>query len=212
VTPLYPQKLALTSPTGGGRSVGLVRSRNKATEFSFSLVYSGQLLWTQLFWSYFGHSYSGQLIWKQLFQTVILDTYSGQLFWKRLFWTVIFETVILDSYFGHGYSEQLIWTQLFRAVILDTVILDSYYGHGYSRAARKNFRAVVIGLNSGKLKQKSHPIKSTYSPKRMINRSPTHITVSTVNGFTGKRKQQCTVPDGVGASHQQNTQQSNTCT
>jgi len=29
--------LALTSPTGGGRSVGIVRSRTKATEFS--LVY-----------------------------------------------------------------------------------------------------------------------------------------------------------------------------
>jgi len=33
VTPLYPQKLALTSPTGGGRSVGMVRSRTKAREF-----------------------------------------------------------------------------------------------------------------------------------------------------------------------------------
>jgi len=33
---LYPQKLALTSPTGGGRSVGIVRVRTKATEFSFS--------------------------------------------------------------------------------------------------------------------------------------------------------------------------------
>ena len=32
VTPLYPQKLALTSPTGGCRSVGIVRSRTKATE------------------------------------------------------------------------------------------------------------------------------------------------------------------------------------
>jgi len=30
-------KKALTSPTGGGRSVGIVRSRTKATEFS--LVY-----------------------------------------------------------------------------------------------------------------------------------------------------------------------------
>jgi len=30
VTPLYPQKLALTSPTGGGRSVGMVRSRTKS--------------------------------------------------------------------------------------------------------------------------------------------------------------------------------------
>ena len=33
VTPLYPQKLALTSPTCGGRSVGIVRVRTKATEF-----------------------------------------------------------------------------------------------------------------------------------------------------------------------------------
>ena len=32
VTPLYPQKLALTSPTDGGRSVSIVRSRTKATE------------------------------------------------------------------------------------------------------------------------------------------------------------------------------------
>ena len=35
VTPLYPQKLALTSPTGGGRSVDIVRSRTKATDFFF---------------------------------------------------------------------------------------------------------------------------------------------------------------------------------
>jgi len=34
VAPLYPQKLALTSPIGGGRSVGIVRVRTKATEFS----------------------------------------------------------------------------------------------------------------------------------------------------------------------------------
>jgi hypothetical protein len=33
MTPLYPQKLALTSPTGGGRSVGIVHLRTKATEF-----------------------------------------------------------------------------------------------------------------------------------------------------------------------------------
>jgi hypothetical protein len=38
VTPLYPQKLALISPTSGGRSIGIVRSRAKAMEFSFSLV------------------------------------------------------------------------------------------------------------------------------------------------------------------------------
>ena len=35
VTPLYPQKLTLTSPTGGSRSVGIVSVRTKAMEFSF---------------------------------------------------------------------------------------------------------------------------------------------------------------------------------
>jgi hypothetical protein len=32
-TPLYAQKLALPSPTSGGRSVGIVRSWTQATEF-----------------------------------------------------------------------------------------------------------------------------------------------------------------------------------
>ena len=41
VTPLYPQKLVLTSPTGGARSVGIVRSRTKATEFFFLYSYCG---------------------------------------------------------------------------------------------------------------------------------------------------------------------------
>ena len=40
VTPLYPQKLALTSPTGGGRSVSIVRVRTKATEFSLKVEYT----------------------------------------------------------------------------------------------------------------------------------------------------------------------------
>jgi hypothetical protein len=32
---LYPQKLAITSPTSGGRSVGIVHSRTQTMEFSF---------------------------------------------------------------------------------------------------------------------------------------------------------------------------------
>jgi hypothetical protein len=32
---IYPQKLALTSPTSGGRSVGIFRSRTEATELRF---------------------------------------------------------------------------------------------------------------------------------------------------------------------------------
>jgi hypothetical protein len=35
---LYSQKLALTSPTGGGRSVGIVRSRTQATEKKLCLL------------------------------------------------------------------------------------------------------------------------------------------------------------------------------
>jgi hypothetical protein len=34
---LYPQKLALTSQSSGGRSVGIVRSRTQASEFSLTL-------------------------------------------------------------------------------------------------------------------------------------------------------------------------------
>ena len=48
VTPLYPQKLALTSPTGGGRSIGIVRSRTKATERereSLLIKYIKSILW-----------------------------------------------------------------------------------------------------------------------------------------------------------------------
>ena len=44
VTPLYPQKLALASPTGGGRSVGIVRVRTKATEFSLVLMFKEILI------------------------------------------------------------------------------------------------------------------------------------------------------------------------
>jgi hypothetical protein len=32
MSPLYPQKLALTSPTNGGRSVGIIRSRTQTTD------------------------------------------------------------------------------------------------------------------------------------------------------------------------------------
>jgi hypothetical protein len=34
----YPQRLALTSPTSGGRSVGIVRLLTAATEFFFIMI------------------------------------------------------------------------------------------------------------------------------------------------------------------------------
>jgi hypothetical protein len=37
-TPLYPQKLALTSPTRGGLSIGTVRLRSKATELLLVII------------------------------------------------------------------------------------------------------------------------------------------------------------------------------
>jgi hypothetical protein len=40
---LYLQKLALTSPTSGGRSVGIVRSQTQATEFVLFLFVVGHL-------------------------------------------------------------------------------------------------------------------------------------------------------------------------
>jgi hypothetical protein len=46
---LYPQKLALTSPTSGDRSVGILRSRNMATEFSFFF----KVTLKQVFFEYF---------------------------------------------------------------------------------------------------------------------------------------------------------------
>ena len=51
VTPIYPQKLALTSPTGGGRSVGIVRVRTKATEFSFLACYGAESYLRSYSWS-----------------------------------------------------------------------------------------------------------------------------------------------------------------
>jgi hypothetical protein len=42
---LYLQKLALTSPTSGCRSVGIVLSRTQATEFSFFVVRSFFMSW-----------------------------------------------------------------------------------------------------------------------------------------------------------------------
>jgi hypothetical protein len=48
---LYPQKLVLTSPTSGGRSVGIIRLRTTATEFSLvSLVYVREIGWGSKDW------------------------------------------------------------------------------------------------------------------------------------------------------------------
>jgi hypothetical protein len=45
---LYPQKLALTSSTSGGRSVGIVRSRAQAKEYSFWIFYAAVSIYLSL--------------------------------------------------------------------------------------------------------------------------------------------------------------------
>jgi hypothetical protein len=49
---LYPQKLALTSPTSGGRSVGIVRSRRPRSLVFFFSLYE---IKTALGWTYISH-------------------------------------------------------------------------------------------------------------------------------------------------------------
>jgi hypothetical protein len=44
LTILYQLKLALTSLTSGSRSVGIVRSRTQATDFSFFLFYLSHVI------------------------------------------------------------------------------------------------------------------------------------------------------------------------
>jgi hypothetical protein len=73
-THLYPQKLALTSPKSGGRSVGKVRSRTKATELVGLLVV-------------------------ELNTSSSLLTFTGNLFGKNL---VSFLNVMNISYFVHS--------------------------------------------------------------------------------------------------------------
>jgi hypothetical protein len=43
--PLYPRKLALTAPTGGGCSAGMVRLRTRAAEFILYRLFTGSV-WT----------------------------------------------------------------------------------------------------------------------------------------------------------------------
>jgi hypothetical protein len=78
-THLYPQKLALTSPTSGGHSVGIVRSRAQATVFSFdnnnnnnnnnnvikSMLRSVETV-VSTEYDTIGHGSSGQVTWQLL--------------------------------------------------------------------------------------------------------------------------------------------------
>ena len=109
VTPLYPQKLALPSPTSGGRSVGIVRSRTKATEFS--LVFFSHLksaLYSVI--NYFSEGQRPGSTW--LLPHIIL-------FWRAFIDTY---TLLLLQVWGNGLG-------LLSCKIL--LLLNSCSSHGY---------------------------------------------------------------------------------
>jgi hypothetical protein len=93
VTPLYAQKLALTSPTSGGRSVGMVRSRTKTTEllviifFLSAFLFLSRLILSFLFFSFCGLTLCGGYVVNTNVYDVIQDVQglvtSGELLRKR---------------------------------------------------------------------------------------------------------------------------------
>ena len=97
VTPLYPQKLELTSPTGGGRSVGIVRSRTKATEIFFYLIIVYDNVYVRIRLGWVGLSsemlFCIALCWVKLgWDGLVYDKVSLCLFelvWVRLSWVVL---------------------------------------------------------------------------------------------------------------------------
>ena len=96
VTTLYLQKLALTSPTGGGRSVGIVRVQTKATEFSL-----GQQLRPNtecsLLWDVHCYVYKSALIFK--FQVTLIQSKSLHSIFLR---SRLIPPFHLSSYFSTG--------------------------------------------------------------------------------------------------------------
>jgi len=83
---LFKQKLALTSPTGGGRSVGMVRSRTKATEFS--LVFFSYLNWVDQV------NYTAQKAWKALLHFVMCVLKTGNRNTKHLAYTSLVHPIL----------------------------------------------------------------------------------------------------------------------
>jgi hypothetical protein len=81
---LHPQKLALTSPTSGSCSVGLVRSRTKAMEFVFIVFWGEGILypifmeaekWIVLFCMYNVHVKLVVIVYRYFHSNSISDTH-----------------------------------------------------------------------------------------------------------------------------------------
>ena len=102
-TPLYPQKLALTSPTGGGRSVGIVRSRTKATEFVYASIVAREG-WCDVTWSLNIYTITLKSFLRNSWQTLRIP---GS-------WDVTLESWICDCRrFGRTCSLHLEWLKVY---------------------------------------------------------------------------------------------------
>jgi hypothetical protein len=77
----YPQKLALTSPTCGSRSVGIVRMRTKTTEFSFYVLH---IITNVSFCTIYRSSVNPRFA-KQIIPISLILRYNGSL----VTWTVV---------------------------------------------------------------------------------------------------------------------------
>ena len=85
VTPLYPQKLTLTLPTRGGRSVGIVRSRTKATEFFIIINNNYNIMSHSLKFLHQNHAYTSPLPHTCLFSVhlILLDSITRIIFGEK---------------------------------------------------------------------------------------------------------------------------------
>ena len=116
VTPLYPQNLALTSPTGGGRSVGIVRSRTKATEFSLVYLFQRRIGYDQQIAH--GRHVHNRCLTTQLFINV---TFVFMMLQYRCFPFFVLLSLILTCFYTHCSCRRL---------LLHPITLSDTYIHG----------------------------------------------------------------------------------
>jgi hypothetical protein len=89
---LYQQKLALTSPTSGGRSVGIVRLRAKATEFVCCFCLYQIFVNFIAKWQHTPHINDIHILWVWNYVTIEMKTTSNLHFYpamQQVFWMLI---------------------------------------------------------------------------------------------------------------------------
>ena len=145
VTPFYPQKLALTSPTGGGRSIGIVRSRTKATEFFFIHRFNLYQSSPSFFPLYIQPVYTS--FWMMHFYIVSIFL----VFLSIFFISSILQLIIPKLYLNTGTSSAPIAVIVFLAFSSDfSIILNLLLRLRWSRGSVLAFGTQVRGFKPGR--------------------------------------------------------------